>query len=344
MNSTPGEKGMSVGSIELRKKKLAELQKNTGPFFVENKDKYPYLADLMKSLLHDLFEKHSSVQRRENFKKFIKANKGAETELNDLLQQLAIVSKDNVLGKVCDLWRLELFNHNEWCVHPEGFPFLDLTFWREHSLTADAEAVRRHFGHETEEDRIREQRRVDLKRERDMGEMKDRVRHVIDEFFEHAITKRQKFNGLEEADEALRMKIARDLKIGVIGPPGKTEEKPEELIRRLYIGGEIKSVAVYFTVRDDKVKISCVLWQLVEEGSVVGERDKAVRGLFRQKLEKYFDSAGQISPQGMEDFKREFSFSDHGYLVRTLRNIQRDVGDTVKGKSIGGLIDFLSKK
>ena len=98
------------------------------------------------------------------------------------------------------------------------------------------------------------------------------------------------------------MKIARDLKIGVIGPPGKTEEKPEELIRRLYIGGEIKSVAVYFTVRDDKVKISCVLWQLVEEGSVVGERDKAVRGLFRQKLEKYFDSAGQISPQGMEDF------------------------------------------
>ena len=221
---------------------------------------------------------------------------------------------------------------------------MDLTFWREHSLTADAEAVRRHFGHETEEDRIKEQRRAGLKRERDMGEMKDKVRHVIDEFFEHAITKRQKFNGLEEADEALRMKIARDLKIGVIGPPGKTEEKPEELIRRIYIGGEIKSVAVYFTVRDDKVKINCVLWQLVEEGPMV-ERDKTVRDSFRQKLEKYFDSADQISPQGREDFKRDFSLSDAGYLVRTLRSIQRDMGtDTARGKSIGGLIDFLSKK
>lgn len=327
---------MSLAKYELMSRRLRAIGEKLTPFMNENKGRFPYIGKLAECLVEDFKKSSDPATRRTAFENFFKASRIEDANgLRDLLINLAKTSENRVFGKICDLWQLELCSYMSWEPIRENFLFLDQAFWEELFPRAGKPAVERHFGHD-EVSQVAEGE--EEKRE---VPLTSKVRRTIDNFFKKA----PDFSSLRFIEEALRVRIVTELKVGVVVP--KAERAPPESVhveKNVTIAGQGEKISIFYSIRKDGAVELVVLYPLVKQRQAEPEALDRARTLednmLRLLRNTYLNPEGGTLAEKRENFIAQFRAVKRSTLIVMLEKIKNRV-EAGQMPSIQGLIDSL---
>ncbi len=346
-----GEGRLTESQLRGLRERMLKLQSILQPFLERRTADFAPARPLLQAIVGDYKKELTKAERRVALESLIPNSDTKLARWEKLLRQLNETVnpetgkiQDNHFGRICDLWRFEMYSLLGRTVSD---PALEFPFLKREDYVLVGDLLRR-----------------GLEKKRDMADVesgkgpevmspeqkvKQDVRRVIEVFFHDA----PKVENIAAADKALRARITEVLGIQVIELTDLKTESREAVARQVTIGGKQHKVWAYFDVRIAVGKPVCLLWHLVEEGKQVERgNDNTVASAVRKiLLRDYFDQKGDISKaegdkdqktgrRTMDYFRRQFGLVDRPVLLKALEGIKRGL-DTKQAESIDKLINFL---